>query len=144
MSLLTVVTVLRAKASPYICICVQDAIRWLQAAVARVSAAGVLSSNEEVDDIPTADLKFLLLPYMQGYLLSDSRERNAQKGVWSPCKKQAVTLPGEHAASGTIVTGSLYIITAICGYPSACIPHHRHKLRMQTWLEKLHDPPQPS
>ena len=44
-----------------------------------MSAAGVLSSNEEVDDIPTADLKFLLLPYMQGYLLSDSRERDVQK-----------------------------------------------------------------
>ena len=57
----------------------QDAIRWLQAAVVRVSAASVLSLNEEVDDIPTADLKYLLLPYMQGYLLSDSRERDAHK-----------------------------------------------------------------
>ena len=77
--LLTEFTVLRAKASLHICICAQDAIRWLQAAVARVSAAGVLSSNEEVDDIPTADLKYLLLPYMQGYLLSDSRERDVHK-----------------------------------------------------------------
>ncbi|CAK0786976.1 hypothetical protein CVIRNUC_010192 [Coccomyxa viridis] len=57
----------------------KDAIRWLQAAVVRVSAASVLSLNEEVDDIPTADLKYLLLPYMQGYLLSDSRERDAHK-----------------------------------------------------------------
>ena len=44
-----------------------------------MSAAGVLSSNEEVDDIPTADLKYLLLPYMQGCLLSDSQERDVPK-----------------------------------------------------------------
>ncbi len=77
--LLTELTVLGSEASLHIRCCVQDAIRWLQAAVVRVSTAGVLSSNEEVDDIPTADMKYLLLPYMQGYLLSDSRERDVHK-----------------------------------------------------------------
>jgi len=61
------------------CSCTQDAIRWLQAVVARAAAAGIFSSNEEVDDIATADLKYLLLPYMQGYLLSDTREKDPHK-----------------------------------------------------------------
>ena len=57
----------------------QDALRWLQAAVARASAVGILSSNEEVDDVATADLKYMLLPYMQGHVLSDTRERDPHK-----------------------------------------------------------------
>ena len=47
--------------------------------MARASAVGIFSSNEEVDDIATADLKYLLLPYMQGFLLSDTRETQPQK-----------------------------------------------------------------
>ena len=35
------------------------------------------SSNEEVDDIATADIKYLLLPYMQGFLLSETPGRRS-------------------------------------------------------------------
>lgn len=63
--------------------CAQDAIRWLQAAVAKASVVGIFSSNEDIDDIATADLKYLLLPYMQGYLLSETHERDTPERLAS-------------------------------------------------------------
>ena len=44
---------------------------------------GIFSSNEEVDDIATADLKYLLLPYLQGHLLSETHERDTHKRLAS-------------------------------------------------------------
>ena len=44
---------------------------------------GIFSSNEEADDIATADLKYLLLPYMQGYILSETHERDTHKRLAS-------------------------------------------------------------
>ena len=55
--------------------------------MAKASAVGVFSSNEEVDDIATADLKYLLLPYLQGYLLSETHERDIHKRL--PCLEEA-------------------------------------------------------
>ena len=74
---------LTAQATHALSCCTQDAIRWLQAAVAKASAVGIFSSNEEVDDIATADLKYLLLPYLQGYLLSETHERDTHKRLAS-------------------------------------------------------------
>lgn len=74
---------LTAQATHALSCCTQDAIRWLQAAVAKASAVGIFSSNEEVDDIATADLKYLLLPYLQGYLLSGTHERDTHKRLAS-------------------------------------------------------------
>ena len=46
--------------------------------MSKASAVGIFSSNEEVDEIATADLKYLLLPYLQGHLLSETHERDTR------------------------------------------------------------------
>lgn len=46
-----------------------------------VAALGLFSSNEQAEDIATADLKYLLVPYLWGDLLSRSRTQDLSKRV---------------------------------------------------------------
>lgn len=39
-----------------------------------MEAEGLFSANEEADDIQTPDLKYLLLPFLQGELLAGAQE----------------------------------------------------------------------
>ena len=48
----------------------RTAIGWLDAASDRVSSAGVFSSNEDVDDIATGDLPYLMIPYHSATLFA--------------------------------------------------------------------------
>ena len=56
-------------------LCTQEAIRWLQSASQRVASLGLFSPNEQADDIATADLKYLLVPY----LLGEAQSRNSTR-----------------------------------------------------------------
>lgn len=51
---------------------VDKALNECRACVRAVEAAGLFSSNEEADDIPTADLKGLLAPFYLAELLTSS------------------------------------------------------------------------
>lgn len=44
-----------------------------------VATLGLFSSNEQAEDIATADLKYLLVSYLWGDLLSRSRTQDIQK-----------------------------------------------------------------
>jgi hypothetical protein len=44
----------------------QEAIRWLQQATRMVASLALFSRNEQAEDIATADLKYLLVPYLLG------------------------------------------------------------------------------
>lgn len=48
----------------------QEAIRWLQSCSRMVASLSLFSSNEEAEDIATADLKYLLVPYLLGHFMS--------------------------------------------------------------------------
>lgn len=45
------------------------ALSTLNNAIARVETSAIFSLNEELEDVPTADLRYLLLPAMRGDLL---------------------------------------------------------------------------
>ena len=49
-----------------LCMCTQEAIRWLQEASRMEASLALFSPNEQAEDIATADLKYLLLPYLLG------------------------------------------------------------------------------
>lgn len=44
-----------------------------------MATLGLFSSNEQVEDIATADLKYLLVPYLSGDMLSRSTTRDIHK-----------------------------------------------------------------
>ena len=62
--------------------------------------------------------------------------------VLRPCKKQAGTSLGEHAALASISTGSLYLITVPLCILKVRASTLQTQARMQVWLEILHTPPQ--
>ena len=56
----------------------QRAIRWLQLSVHKVDSLGLFSPNEQAEDIATADLKYLLVPYLLAEAMSrDSTQDKA-------------------------------------------------------------------
>ncbi|KAK9917919.1 hypothetical protein WJX75_009572 [Coccomyxa subellipsoidea] len=57
----------------------EEAVRWLQSCSRMVATLGLFSSNEQAEDIATADLKYLLVSYLWGDLLSRSRTQDIQK-----------------------------------------------------------------
>jgi len=57
----------------------QEAVRWLQSCSSMVATLGLFSSNEQAEDIATADLKYLLVPYLLGDLLSRSTTKDIHK-----------------------------------------------------------------
>ena len=75
----------------------QEGIRLLRLASQLVEAAGLFSPNEEKDDVATADLRVLLVPYYLGELLSQAgpggqciaRQRHCGEGL-SQCGLRVV------------------------------------------------------
>lgn len=59
----------------------QEAVRCLQSCSTMVATLGLFSSNEQADDIATADLKYLLVPFLLGDMLSRSRTQDLHRRV---------------------------------------------------------------
>uniref|UniRef100_A0A1B6DT47 Immunoglobulin-binding protein 1 n=1 Tax=Clastoptera arizonana TaxID=38151 RepID=A0A1B6DT47_9HEMI len=57
---------------------IQTAIKFLEGVTQRVSIANIFSTNENVEEVATCDLKFFLLPFLLGNLILklSSKERN--------------------------------------------------------------------
>ena len=51
---------------------------WLHQCEDLVDRLGIFSPNEELEDIHTADIKYLLVPALRGDLLSNSEERDVE------------------------------------------------------------------
>ena len=63
---------------------VRSAISGLESLTRKVSAAGLFSSNESAEELPTGSLRLLLLPALLGELTCRlaHEERMQVKGVW--------------------------------------------------------------
>ncbi|GAB4823929.1 hypothetical protein N2152v2_010975 [Parachlorella kessleri] len=68
----------------------QEGIRLLRLASQLVEAAGLFSPNEDKDDLATADLRYLLVPYYLGELLSqaDPGDPGAKRSVLGSAQQQ--------------------------------------------------------
>lgn len=62
----------RLALSP-VCLAPQQALRWLQLSAHKVDTLGLFSPNEQAEDVATADLKYLLVPY----LLAEAQSRDS-------------------------------------------------------------------
>ncbi|CAL8464841.1 g4376 [Coccomyxa elongata] len=60
---------------------IEEAVRWLQKCSRLVATLGLFSSNEQAEDIATADLKYLLVPFLLGDILSRSRTQGLHRRV---------------------------------------------------------------